>query len=149
MVKYISSIPKDEIKAMALEGATMISGTHENLMVSYDKPDGGKWGGLSLTKLMVDAHQSKKNKTEPMYNINKTPVSKSSALYLIRCRNSNRSLFKIGRASKLVRRLASYKTALPLDNEILLISALIIPDPFLVVACEKVLLANMMNFAHL
>jgi len=98
---------------------------------------------------MVDAHQSKKYKTEPMYQINKTPVGKSSALYLIRCRNSNKSIFKIGRASKLVRRLASYKTALPLDNEILLISVLIIPDPFLVVACEKVLLANMMNFARL
>jgi hypothetical protein len=149
MVKFIPSIMKTEIRGMVQEGETMVSGSYDNLLLSYDKPDGGKWGGLTLTKMMVDAHKFKQNKTEPLYKINKTPVSKSSALYLIRCRNANKSLFKIGRASKLVRRLASYKTALPLDNEILLIAALIIPDPFLIVAVEKVLIANLRHFAEI
>lgn len=148
MVKYITSIPRSEIKEMVVENETMISGTYPNLKVTYNRPDGGKWGGLSLTKLMIDKHMSKKHKN-PIYKINETPVTKSSALYLIRCRNANKSLFKIGRASQLVKRLAKYKTALPLDNEILLISTLVIPDNSIIVAIEKTLIANLRHFSQM
>ena len=56
MVKFIPSILKGEIRKMTVENETMVSGSYDNLMLSYDRPDGGKWGGLSLTKLMVDEH---------------------------------------------------------------------------------------------
>ena len=129
MVQYITSIPRSELKDIVVEGETMVSGTYDNLLLTAQTPEGGKWGGLTLTKLMIDAHLSKKYKAEPTYRINRTPIMKSSALYLIRCRNANKILFKIGRASKLVRRLSKYKTSLPLDNEILIISTLVVPDP--------------------
>ena len=148
MVKYISSIPRDEIKAMVVEGETMISGTYDNFLLTTQIPEGGKWGGLSLTKLMVDANESRKHKTKPLYKINETPKTKSSALYLIRCRNANKSHFKIGRASKLVARLSKYKTALPYDNEILIIAVLVIPEPSVIVALEKTLIANLRQFCE-
>ena len=53
------------MKAMVVEGETMRSGTYDNLLLTAQTPEGGKWGGLTLTKLMIDAHQAKKNKTEP------------------------------------------------------------------------------------
>jgi len=149
MVKYISSIPRSEITGIVVENETMVSGSYENLWVTYNKAEGAKWGGLSLTKLMIDATQSKKNKSKPIYKINETPVTKSSALYLIRYRDANKGLFKIGRGSKLVRRLAKYKTSLPKDNEILLVSTLVIPNPEIIVAIEKVLIANLRYFSEL
>ena len=91
----------------------------------------------------------KKHKTKPIYALNETPVTKSSALYLIRCRHANKGYFKIGRASKLVKRLSKYKTSLPLDHEILLISTLVIADPALIVAIEKTLIANLRSFSDM
>ena len=150
MVSYINGFPRAELEAMALDGETMINGNYENFRLStklQSGSTGGKWGGLSLSKLMIDANEYRKKpaaaQKPAQYALSETPKTKSSALYLIRMRNANKGYFKIGRAKELLKRLSKYKTALPLDHDIIVISCLVIPDPSLIVAIEKVLIANL------
>ena len=103
--------------------------------------DQGKWGGLSLTNLMLDKHQ-KTGKYE-LSNLNKNA---SSGLYLIKMRNANKPIFKIGKAKSILPRLCNYKTSHPRDHSLLIVSCLMISNPKLVVAFEKVLIANLQNW---
>ena len=146
MVSYINGFPRAELEAMTQDGETMINGNYETFLLStklQSGSTGGKWGGLSLSKLMIDANEYRKKLKPAQYALSETPKTKSSALYLIRMRNANKGYFKIGRAKELLKRLSKYKTALPLDNDIIVISCLVIPDPSLIVAIEKVLIANL------
>ena len=144
MVSYINGFPKSELAMMSPADGTMINGNYDNFrLTTHSIHEGGKWGGLSLTKLMVNANLYRKKLKPAQYELSETLKTKSSALYLIRMRNANRGYFKIGRAKELLKRLSKYKTSLPLDHEIILISCLVIPDPSLIVAIEKVLIANL------
>ena len=146
MVSYISGILKSELKQLSQDGFNMSSETYENFSITtqLSKPGQGKYGALPLSRLMIDASVSRRNNTEPLFALNMLPKTKQSALYLIRCQNGcNEGYFKIGKAKRIKGRLPQYKCALPLDNTLMIVAVLIVPDNALIVALEKVLIANL------
>ena len=119
MVSYISGILKSELKQLSQDGFNMSSETYENFSITtqLSEPGQGKYGALPLSRLMIDASESRKNNTKPLFALNMLPQTKQSALYLIRCQNGcNDGYFKIGKAKRIKGRLPQYKCALPLDN---------------------------------
>lgn len=145
-LSYIPGLLKAELKGLSEDGYMLTSDTHDNFSVVTQLQTGatgGKWGGLSLSKMMIDANEARKHKKTPTYRINMIPKGQSSALYLIRSRNCNAGYFKVGKAKYIKKRLPQYKTALPLDNDLIVIAVLIVPSPALIVALEKALIANL------
>ena len=77
MVSYISGLPRSELEAMVLNGETMINGNYENFkLTTHTNHEGGKWGGLSLTKLMVDANEYRKKLKPAQYKLSTTLKTK-------------------------------------------------------------------------
>lgn len=102
--------------------------------------------GVPLTDMMLDRRMditvAKNNKSidETFYFENRHKPKNSSALYIIRMKDANRTIIKVGRAGELLKRLAGYKTSLPLDGEIIVVASLIIEDAGLIYALETLLL---------
>ena len=148
---FIPGILKADLAKLVEDGYETAYTEQENFSIVTQLQTGKsgeqKAGALSLTKLMLDKNEARINKTAPNYSINHIPKNKSSCLYLIKCQGGcNSSVFKIGRAKYILNRLTKYRTALPLDNSLMIVAVLHIPNPSLVVACEKALIANMMHF---
>jgi len=68
-------IPRAELAPMVVDGETIESGTFPNFTLTTQLLSGGpsllggaKLGGLPLTKLMIDAHQSRAHVYEPRKN---------------------------------------------------------------------------------
>jgi len=76
--------------------------------------------GVPLTELMLDRRantgvaRNDKPLSDRTYFINLHEPMKSSGLYLIRMKDANRTVVKLGRGKQIMRRLSNYKTALPL-----------------------------------
>ena len=89
-LSYIQGIAKTELEALSEDGYKLTGDENFSVVTQLQTGGtGGKWGGLPLSKMMIDANEAWKNKTTPEYLINTIPQGKSSALYLIRSRNSN------------------------------------------------------------
>ena len=97
-MRYIGGPLKDDLRQMVEDGCEAFHPDYVNFSIVTQLQTGAegsaKSGSLLLTQLMIDKNNSTKNKTTPKYNINQTPKTKSSSLYLIRCSGGcNNSIF--------------------------------------------------------
>ena len=107
--------------------------------------DGPKWGAMPLTRLMLDA---KLPAAQQLYRLSQTPIGQSSCIYIIRYRDNGSKcqhsrVVKVGRGKRCLRRLCCYKTYNVLDDDILIVAVLVVPEPGLICALEDLLLRQL------